>query len=306
MPTDGKVPGASDLRAALTAAANNDGANAENTDESPAKTAEEQGVPQQEAAGSDEFTAEEREAMSQGWDPDYDGPNKRTAREFIDRGSFIKRISEQGKQLADMQKKLDFIMQREQEVKKAAAEEAIKALKLKKQMAIEDRDGAAVIEIDEQLDNAKQILKEASKDVSKSAAVEEEEIPQEFRSWVDTNKWYEEDPEMRAVAEAIGRVYMDKHPNLKDPSKVLDHIEKSMKERYPRSQYFNNPARSRQVAVEGGNRRRGSNRGGPEHSTSDLDSVEQEVMRNMIRVGKVKDEKTYIQSLEAVGYFKDR
>lgn len=305
MPTDGKIPGASDLRAALTAAANNDGANAENTDENSAKTAEEQGTSQQEDAGGDEFTAEEREAMSQGWDPDYDGPNKRTAREFIDRGSFIKRISEQGKQLADMQKKLDFIMQREQEVKKAAAEEAIKALKLKKQTAIEDRDGAAVIEIDEKLDEAKQILAEV-KETPSAAAATEEEIPTEFRAWIETHKWYEEDPEMRAVAEAIGRVYMDKHPNVKDPMKVLDHIEVSMKERYPRSHYFNNTARTRQGAVESSTRRRGSNRGGPEHSTSDLDSVEQEVMRNMIRVGKVKDEKTYIQSLEAVGYFKDR
>jgi len=314
MAGENEIPGANTLKGIL------EGAAATNADEAPegeAEGAQDEGAEEsaeasaQLAASEEEYTDEEQAAIAQGWNPDYDGPNRRSAREFLDRGELLGKISERNKQLKQLQDKVDFLLKRDQAARKTGLEGHVKSLTDKKKEAIIDRDADAIIELDEQLAAARADLAAAAAEELDEAVEDTTEEthtpPPQIEAWVQQNTWYSEDNEMRQIADTIGGSMLESQKQMLasgklkkiDGAEILAHVEKRIKELYPRSKYFAKTAR-----VEGAKGRRTSQgRRGSGHTVRDLDAQERQVLDNMLRLGSVKSEEEYIANLESIGYF---
>jgi len=236
------------------------------------------------------LTAAEEKAMEQGWVPEdqWDGDPEqwRPAKEFLDRGELFKKIEDQNRTIKEFKRALDDLKGHHSKTREVEYARALEALKMQKQSAIEEGDGAAVIKLDDQIDLVKdeqQRLKQQSNQPT------EDIINPEFANWVDKNKWYETSEPMKAYADALGR-------NLAasglSPSAVLQEVEKQVKLEFPNK--FTNPNRNKPGSVEGS-----SNKGGKGNDSFSLSDEERRVMQRFVRTGAMS-EKDYIAELKRI------
>jgi len=236
------------------------------------------------------LSAAEEKAMEQGWVPqdqwDGDPEQWRPAKEFLDRGELFKKIEDQNRTIKEFKRALDDLKGHHSKTREVEYARALEALKMQKQSAIEEGDGAAVIKLDDQIDLVKdeqQRLKQQSNQPT------EDIINPEFANWVDKNKWYETSEPMKAYADALGR-------NLAasglSPSAVLQEVEKQVKLEFPNK--FTNPNRNKPGSVEGS-----SNKGGKGNDSFSLSDEERRVMQRFVRTGAMS-EKDYIAELKRI------
>jgi hypothetical protein len=236
------------------------------------------------------LSAAEEKAMEQGWVPqdqwDGDPEQWRPAKEFLDRGELFKKIEDQNRTIKEFKRALDDLKGHHSKTREVEYARALEALKMQKQSAIEEGDGAAVIKLDDQIDLVKdeqQRLKQQSNQPT------EDIINPEFANWVDKNKWYETSEPMKAYADALGR-------NLAasglSPSAVLQEVEKQVKLEFPNK--FTNPNRNKPGSVEGS-----SSKGGKGNDSFSLTDEERRVMQRFVRTGAMS-EKDYIAELKRI------
>jgi pterin-4a-carbinolamine dehydratase len=276
-----------------------------------------------------DYTDEEQRAIDMGWNPEYDGEDAVTAKEFIARGSFFKKIksqnqtiTKQSEKLTAQEKQIQFLMERNKVALKVGYEKAVAELKAQKREALRDQDFETADAIDDKITQTKEDFEEASSKMNELAAPADEAeddpdaevkalVTQQIDDFRDKHTWYDEenddyDAEMAEVADGIGRRYLREHGKQKDVSKVLAHIEKRMAEIYPQK-FEKAPARNKQrQRVEGGGRRaptRQARGAAAKYTIDDLDSDERSIVKSMVRSGQVKSEEEYIQQLADTGYF---
>ena len=236
------------------------------------------------------LSAAEEKAMEQGWVPqdqwEGDPEQWRPAKEFLDRGELFKKIEDQNRTIKEFKRALDDLKGHHSKTREVEYARALEALKMQKQSAIEEGDGAAVIKLDDQIDLVKdeqQRLKQQSNQPT------EDIINPEFANWVDKNKWYETSEPMKAYADALGR-------NLAasglSPSAVLQEVEKQVKLEFPNK--FTNPNRNKPGSVEGS-----SSKGGKGNDSFSLTDEERRVMQRFVRTGAMS-EKDYIAELKRI------
>src|SRR6266705_1938984 len=80
---------------------------------------------EQESSQERVFTDIETDAIAQGWDPDFDGPTKRSAREFLDRGELLSKIRSQSQELRKVQEVIGTLTEHNKQVYRAGYERAI-------------------------------------------------------------------------------------------------------------------------------------------------------------------------------------
>ena len=128
-------------------------------------------------------------------------------------------------------------------------------------------------------------------------AVQGGQVHPDFQVWVEKNKWYNTDDELREFADTIGLLHAQKNPGI-SPAQVLDHVEKRVRKQF--AEKF------------GGGRRAAPNptatpskgtKGSSQSSTSN-DEIESlggnvEIMNTLIRNGTLTKEK-YIEDLKKV------
>lgn len=252
----------------------------------------------------EEYTAEEQQAMAEGWNPDYDGPNPRSAHEYLDRSSFFKKIEAQNQIINNLNKDVKFLVERNKTAQKVAYDQALKDLKAQKRQALEADDHDAVIEIDEQIMATRDAAKAEEQDATdnENDNTNDSTPDPQFESWSENNQWYHANPEMHDVADAIGRRYVTNNPKA-SVMQVLKYVEGEIRNMY--SDQFSNEKRGRKQAVENGtnNRNNRSTSKRTKHTAADLNDDDRRIMRTMIQQGNVKDEATYIEKLEKNGFF---
>jgi hypothetical protein len=236
------------------------------------------------------LSAAEEKAMEQGWVPQdqWEGEPEqwRPAKEFLDRGELFKKIEDQNRTIKEFKRALDDLKGHHSKTREVEYARALEALKMQKQSAIEEGDGAAVIKLDDQIDLVKD---EQQRLKIQNNQPTEEVINPEFSNWVEKNKWYETSEPMKAYADALGR-------NLAasglSPSAVLLEVEKQVKLEFPNK--FTNPNRNKPGAVEGS-----SNKGGKGNDSFSLSDEERRVMQRFVRTGAMS-EKEYIAELKRI------
>ena len=239
-----------------------------------------------------EFTDIEQKAMDSGWVPEaeWDGDKTlwRPAKEFLDRGELFKKIDDQNRTVKELKRALDDMTRHHASVRETEYARALQSLKTQKQTALEEGDAASVVKLDDQLDLVRTEQSRLKQQNAQQTPPQEEQAP-ELVNWVNQNKWYETDVNMKAWADGVG---INLAAAGMKPDKVLIELEKRVKEVFPTK--FRNANRDKPGAVEGS-----SNKGGKPSGSFVLSDEERRVMQRFVRSGVMTEEK-YIADLKSV------
>jgi len=233
--------------------------------------------------------AEITEAEAQGWQSDFEGDNKKSAKEFLHDGRFFKKINDQSKTIDELKTSMSQLRSHNDkvvanELRKAEVDYSnrIEQLKAEKIEALDEGDNKRVVEIDDQI-----LKTEKPKPV----------VPQtnpEFDSWVKDNDWYDKTPFLRVEADKIGDLYYNS--GLRG-TELYNAIGSHVQELYPDK--FVNEKRKKAPTVE-----EGSNNGpapsGSKLSIKDLTQDERDVFNNFKRMDIFKnkdDEQKYLREV---------
>lgn len=147
-------------------------------------------------------------------------------------------LNARDKEIAEIRSAMDDFRKFHNETEARAYKRAIEELKQLKAVAVEQGDGAKVVELDDQIDQ----LKEAQRN-PEPAKKEDGPAPdyRDFNAWLPDNRWYAEDKELQEMADAFGDVIQRNNPELKGKA-FLDEVTKRVKKAAPDK--FENPARS--------------------------------------------------------------
>jgi len=207
----------------------------------------------------------EHEAKLFGWNPDYEGPGKKSAEEFLEEGKRIngflrkdldKIRAELGKRdatVAELRATMAEFAQFHQETEKKAYERAVKELREERKEALRDGDGAKVVEIEDRIEE----LNEAAPKVREATPAPKVDPQQDpvWTGWVAENKWFQDSPKLRAITNAFGDLVRAEHPDLVGRP-FLEEVKRRVAEEYPAE--LGNSERKRTSPVGGS----GENRGG--------------------------------------------
>lgn len=247
---------------------------------------------EQDQSQKPELTAIELKAIEGGWVPqdEWDGdPDQwRPAREFLDRGELFKKIEDQNRTIKEFKKALQDFQSHHTKVRETEYKRALEALKAQKKTALEEGNADAVVAIDDRID----LVREEQSRLRETPQTQVDSSPNpEFISWVERNKWYENDRAMKAFADELGR---ELHLRGNEPADVLKEVERQVKAEF--SHKFRNPNRDKSAAVEGSSAK-GSGKGSDSYQLSD---EERRVMQRFIRTIPGFSEKDYIAELKRV------
>lgn len=267
----------------------------ENTQEEVVLDEQQEEQVEQKTEQAPEPSTVEKRALEMGWRPkeEFEGDEEDfiDATEFVRRKPLFEKIDHVGKELRETRKALKALQEHHTKVKEAEYQNALKQLRAEKKTALEEGDADRLIEIDDQIAEAK-----AAEVLQKSQQQQEARAPHpNFVAWVGKNQWYQSDAELRSVADQIGTAYAVKNPEI-SPDEVLKYVEQRVKKLYPEN--FRNPNKERPSAVEG---RTGTPASEKKDGINDypLTDDERRVMNTFVRQGIMTKEE-YIADLKSV------
>lgn len=242
-----------------------------------------------------ELSAVEQKALEMGWRPksEFDGNEEDfiDATEFVRRKPLFEKIDNVGKELRETKKALRALQAHHEKVKEAEFQHALKALRAEKKEALEAGDADRLIEIDDQIADAK-----AQEAIARSQQNQQAAAPHpNFVQWAQRNPWYKTNAELTVVADQIGTAYAASNPD-KSPDDVLKYVESRVKKLYPEN--FSNPNKNRPSAVEGGTSTP-TKKPADDSSNYPLTDDERRAMMTFVRQGIMTKEQ-YIEDLKRV------
>lgn len=182
-----------------------------------------------------------KEASSQGWQEDYEGDNKKSAKEFLEHGSFFRKIDSQKQEIETLKDQVSGLTSHYEKVvanesKKLHKEyqQTIESLEADKLKAMEEDDHASVVAIE--------------KEIRTTEKPNTEPLPTpDFDAWKKENDWYDKDIFLSAEADKLGPIYAGKGLAGRQ---LYDAITAHVKEQYPKK--FTNENRNKPASVESG------------------------------------------------------
>lgn len=235
----------------------------------------------------------EVKALEMGWRPkeEFDGDESEfiDAQEFVRRKPLFDKIDTVGRELRETRKALKALQTHHSKVREVEYQRAMEELREQKKEALREGDEDKLVMIDEQIADAK-----ASEKMAQFEAKQQASQPHPgFVQWVERNKWYAQDGELRSAADQIGVAYAAANPDL-HPDEVLKYLEGRIKKLYPEK--FQNPNKSRPSVVEGGSKVSG---GTKKEDSFDLTEEERKAMNTFVRQNIMTKEE-YIAEIKKV------
>ena len=146
-------------------------------------------------------------AIELGWNPDFEGEDKVDAKTYILKSREIQdtmreHIKEQKGQLNELSNSVAALKSHNEKVYKAEVaklKNELEDLKQERKEAIEEGDVTKVEELDERIDGVEESMTQPQKEDNETKS----RNTAEFDAWLADNKWYDDDPEMAAYADAI-------------------------------------------------------------------------------------------------------
>lgn len=232
----------------------------------------------------------EESARGQGWvskeewvESGRDEAEWRPAKEFVERGEIFKTLHDVRRELKKEKAAREALQKHHQYVFEKAHLKAIEDLKRERRAAIRSEDLETAEAIAEEIDELKEKHEQEKQAVQQEvqrANVEQGYNP-EFQMWIEKNKWYLLDNDLRDEADAAALVYMKRNQNA-TPAQLLDAVEKKLRQRFP-DKFGVKKAAPNAVA--------GVNRASTKAKVADveLDDMEQEIMRQLIASGEMTE-----------------
>lgn len=245
-------------------------------------------------AGQPEHTEVELEAMEAGWIPPEradalpEGKKHLTAEEYLERGSFFKKIEtlkkkveDQDKTIANLANHYEKVVESERQKAKREMDAQITRLKAEKAQALDQGDSARVVEIDEEMHQVRQEVRQQPRGEDPT-----------FTNWKKENSWYQEDEFLTMEADVLGFEFSRRNLPL---DAALTKITNHLKTKYP--ERFKTSARELPPSVEGSTP---PVKSGKSFGEKDLTKEEREVFKNFERNGVIKsdaDKQRYFQQV---------
>lgn len=232
----------------------------------------------------------EQRAMEQGWVPQdqWEGSQDewRPAKEFVDRGELLSKISEQKRELRSMKSAFEEFGKHHARTRQIEYERALASLKAEKKEALIEGDVDAIIAIDEKIAETKEEQRQAPK----QTPVVDTEPDQAFVTWTQRNGWYRTDKAMTLFADEAAREAVAN--GERDRVKILDIVDKAVKKEFAHK--FVNPNRAKVSAVEGS-----TNKGAGRTESLDMSDSDKAIMNKILKSGAITKEK-YLEEYKAV------
>ena len=211
----------------------------------------------------DQAAAVEAEAKLFGWNPDYEGPGKRSAEEFLEEGKRIngflrkdldKLRAEIGKRdatIGELQQSMQEFAAFHQETEKKAYERAVRELKEERKAALREGDGERVVDIEDRIEQLEEAAPQQRAPAAKTPSPTADPV---WQGWVAENKWFTENAKLRAVSNGYGDLVRAEFPELTG-RQFLDEVKRRVAEDFPEA--FSNSERRRASPVGGAGEQRG-------------------------------------------------
>lgn len=221
--------------------------------ETQSETLDSEQKDQVKAESKSEDQIELEEAMKMGFDPKFQGPNKKSPKEFIRDGSFFRKIEAQNKKIDDLLHVIKGLDDHTQKLSKANAEKerqgyekALKELTVKRSEAVQEGDIHKFHAAEAELADLNR-----NKPLPAPTTGQETLQPSEdMKDWAKENEsWFNNKPEnKRMVREADGLFTLEKedNPNLSD-IEILKIVKEKIQVLHP--ERFENLNKSKPVAV---------------------------------------------------------
>lgn len=248
----------------------------------------------------------EIQASEKGWVPEkeWDGdPGEwRPAKEFLDRGELMDRISSQTKQLTQYDSKIQQLestvqqlAEHNKKIAKVEYDKAISDLKKQKADALDIGDHTTVVEIDDKMTDLKQSKQETETLEHAQPAGPHPDVV----SWMTENTWYTSDMALRGAADAIANQFLSANPTLEStPSVVLKHVSEQLLKEFPEKFSSNRQRPSATVDTQTAGSTKGSSKS--KWTRSNLNEMQVQVMKEICEMTDMK-ESDYIQQLGELG-----
>lgn len=179
--------------------------------------------------GDDELEADPylEEAIAQGYDPDYDGPNKRTPEQFIEHGKVLNTIHKQNQRIRDLEENAKNHSEMLRKGMEKARRETLAKLKEERREAREDNDWDKVDEIEADMDELRSepLALETETPAAQPATVISPERAAQFAA---ENPWMQTDREAAVLADTLANAYVKANPGV-DAEQVIDYTLGKMK-----------------------------------------------------------------------------
>lgn len=240
-----------------------------------------------------QYTEIEQRALEMGWRPkeEFDGDEIDfvDAKEFISRKPLYDKISQQSKQIKNVNRSLEALKEHYTKVKEVEFQNAIKALKAERKVAMVQGDGDAFDAAEKKIEEAEAQFQEIKQAAASITTDDEPVVSPIFQNWKNRNPWYDSTGYMRSYADDVGKRL---HASGMHPDDILKEVEKAVRKEFPTK--FSNPNKADAPDV-GVSKNSGKGKGAEMHLTEQ----EKRVMDTLVRGGHITKEK-YLADLKKV------
>ncbi len=247
------------------------------------------------------------EAVKMGFNPNYDGPDKKTPEQFVKDGSFFRKIDEQKKEIDSLKKLFKESEERYIKFEKAKKSQIIQELQDKKLKAVEEGDKDAFLGIDEKIRVEFDELNKLDKPLNTDEIKTTPEVVPEIKEFMDRNKtWFNlETPEnqlMAKTADGLAAVVAEEariNGEDIDISEQLRRVEERIKTIFPKRFENTNKKKPSMVATSTVSK-----------STSDslsgrLSEKQRKTFKDAKKYGLKITEEEYAKRLQLTGELRD-
>ena len=181
------------------------------------------------------------QAIKEGFDPNYKGPNKKTPEQFVKDGSFFRKIDSLNKKIDELADFNRQTLEHNKKLEKASYEKALRDLQMQKLDAIRNGDVDNVLTIEKQAEamqahiNQQATPAPAAPDLSKEVV----DFRTKHQDWITGTS--AEDKRMQVMTQKIIEFLNETSPGISEAEGIKE-IEKRLKVEFPSR--FSNPNQS--------------------------------------------------------------
>lgn len=228
------------------------------------------------------------------------------AAEFLRREKLFKKIHDINQDKKRLEKQIEATASYVAKLKEVEYDRALKTLRAEKAQALAEGDHDKVIEIDDKIMDTKAEAAKAKEEENKPDPEHVERVQKVFTDWRESNTWYDDNPEMRELADKAAASYAQANPN-DTMDDLLEFVELKVKKKFPSQFTPSKPEQKKEVPLKAaavapakGRAADGGTKGNLKTRAADLSSTQREIMRTFVAQG-VMTEDAYIQSLIDIG-----
>ncbi len=235
-----------------------------------------------EELGTDAETLQK--AMDLGYNPDFEGDGSKTAKtpeQFLELQPLYDDLRKKNRELKKYKQDIDALKDSHKMIAKRTYERARQDLQKEKKQAVEEGEGDKVVELD---DKISELDKEYNEQEQKTSQNNDTAMQESFQEWLKSNPWYENDPDLKETADAIGAKLQNDNPDIiNDPEKFLSQVTEKIKKVSP-----DKFSKKRTNAVEGD--KGGGGGAKKKYSIRSLPEEDQKVAKRIVDSGVMTEE----------------